>query len=407
MTRYQYKAATADGAVVAGVLLGQTQREIVEQIRAQNQIPIRIDEVSGEPPTTEKRVWRRGRRRQITQQQIADTTRELATLLRAGMPLEKAIGVLVGFTADSELGTVLSAIRTGLKQGSTFSEAVGEHTDIFGHFYVNLLKAGESGGALEVIMTQLADHIDRSIELKDAIKSALTYPVLLIIVATLSILILLGYVVPQFTQIFEGVNKDLPAATQVTIAIGEFVRSWGWLLALGGIGVGMIVRRQLADPVQAMRWHAWMLRLPLAGSVVLKIEVARFSRTLALLINNGMPLLNALGIVRETMTNRVLAKELGDVATGLKEGASLAYPLSQSKHFPAFAAHMINVGEESGNLAEILDQVADTYDRDTTKTIKRALSILEPVLILVLGTIIAAVIISILVAIVGINDLVI
>ena len=407
MTRYQYKAATADGGVVDGVLMGNTQREIIEQLRAQNQIPIRIDEVSGEQPATDRRARRRGRQRRITQQQIADTTRELATLLRAGMPLEKAVGVLAGFSADSDLGSVLSDIQTGLKQGSTFSEAVGKHTDIFGHFYVNLLKAGESGGALEVVMSQLADHIDRAVELKDAIKSALTYPVLLVIVATLSILILLGYVVPQFTQIFEGVNRELPAATQVTIAIGEFVRSWGWLLVPGSIGVAMIVRRQLADPEQAMRWHAWMLRVPLVGPVALKIEVARFSRTLALLLNNGMPLLHALGIVRETMTNRVLAAELGDVATGLKGGADLARPLSQSKYFPSFAVHMISVGEKSGNLGEILDQVANTYDRDTTQTIKRALSLLEPVLILVLGTIIAAVIISILVAIVGINDLVI
>jgi general secretion pathway protein F len=407
MTRYHYKASTADGVVVNGVLMGQTRHEIVEQLRAQNQIPIRIDEVSGDQPAADRRARQRGRRRGITQQQIADTTRELATLLRAGMPLEKAVGVLAGYSAESDLGTVLSDIRTGLQQGSTFSEAVGQHIDLFGQFYVNLLKAGESGGALEVIMVQLADHIDRSIDLKDAIKTALTYPALLIIVATLSILILLGYVVPQFTQIFEGVNSELPAATQITIAIGEFVKTWGWLMILGGVGFGTIVRRQLASPRHAMRWHARMLRIPLAGPVVLKIEVARFSRILALLLNNGIPLLQALGIVRETMTNRVLAAEVGDVATGLKDGANLAQPLSRSKHFPSFAVHMINVGEESGNLAEILDQVADTYDRDTAKTIKRALSILEPVLILVLGTVIAAVIISILVAIVGINDLVI
>lgn len=407
MIAFQYKAATNDGNVVDGLLLAQDRDHVVRQLRALGQIPIRIDEARKSAAAgTAPRRKSIGRRR-IRSQDVADMTRELATLLRAGMPLDRALGTLVALSGDEPLADVLVDIRTRVKQGATMADAVEEHRDVFGRFYVNLLRAGESGGALEVVLERLAEHLDRNIEIGDALKSALVYPAVLIVVALLSIFVLLGYVVPQFTEMFEGVGQALPMSTRITIAVGEFLQSWGWMLAVMAVLAVLLLRKQLEEPGKAYRWHSRMLNAPLIGQVVLKIEVARFARTLATLLKNGIPLLKALGIVRDTMGNRVLADGLDRVASGLREGQSLAEPLSKSTRFPAFAVQMIKVGEESGNLPEILLQVASTYDRDTQVTIKRSLALLEPLLILVLGAIIAAVIISILVAILGINELVI
>jgi general secretion pathway protein F len=405
MMRFHYKAATPDGSVSDGVLVGESREHIVGQLRAPNQIPIRIDEAK---PEKTKRVFSlRSTRRKISEQQVADMTRELGTLMRAGMPLDRALGILATLAAADPMGDVLSDLRESIKQGRSLADAIEAHPRIFSQFYANLLRAGESGGALETVLERLADHLDKNIEIKNEIKSALVYPVVLIGVAVISIFILLGYVVPQFTEMFENVGQALPLSTRITIGTGEFLRDWGWLLGLSTILGIMLLQRQLKDPKRAYRWHRHMLSTPIAGELVLKVEVARFARTLATLLQNGITLLKALTIVKNTMSNRVLATGLDHVVGGLREGQSLAEPLAEATQFPAFAVHMIKVGEESGNLPEILLQVANTYDRDTQVTLKRALALLEPILILVLGAIIAAVIISILVAILGINELVV
>ncbi len=403
--RFRYKAATPDGSVSNGVLVGESREHIVGQLRALNQIPIRIDAAK---PEKQARVFNlQFARRKITEQQVADMTRQLGTLLRAGMPLYRALGILATMAADDPMGNVIGDLRESVKQGRSLADAIEAHPRVFSHFYANLLRAGEAGGALETVLERLADHLDKNIEIKNEIKSALVYPTVLIGVAVISIFILLGYVVPQFTEMFENVGQALPLSTRITIGAGEFLRDWGWSLAVSAVLGFALLRRQLKNPKQAYRWHQRMLSTPIAGELILKIEVARFARTLATLLQNGVTLLKALTIVGKTMSNRVLGTGLERVVSGLREGQSLADPLAEATQFPAFAVHMIKVGEESGNLPEILLQVANTYDRDTQVTLKRAMALLEPVLILVLGAIIAAVIISILVAILGINELVV
>jgi len=403
--RFRYKAATPDGSVSNGVLVGESREHVVRQLRALNQIPIRID--AARPEKQRRSLSLRPAKRKITEQQVADVTRELGTLLRAGMPLDRALGTLATLAADEPIGAVLSDVRDSVKHGQSLADALEAHPRVFGNFYINLLRAGEAGGALETVLERLAEHLDKNIEIKNAIKSALIYPAVLIGVAVISIFILLGYVVPQFTEMFEDVGQALPLSTRITIGTGEFLRDWGWMLAVIGALALLGLQRQLRDPRKAIGWHRRLLATPVAGELVLKIEVARFARTLATLLQNGIPLLKALGIVRNTMSNRVLAEGIEKAAGGLREGQSLADPLARQTQFPPFAVHMIKVGEESGNLSEILLQVANTYDRDTQVTLKRALALLEPILILGLGAIIAGVIISILVAILGINELVV
>jgi general secretion pathway protein F len=228
---------------------------------------------------------------------------------------------------------------------------------------------------------------------------------ILLVVAGLSIVVLLIFVVPQFQQLFEDAGQALPFATQVVIALGDFLRGYGWLLFLLFAAFGWYFKKQLADPATRYRWDLLSLKTPLWGDLVTKLEVARFSRTLSTLLTNGVPLLTALSIVKETLNNQVLAEAMGTVAENLKQGQGLAQPLMAAPYFPRLAAHMVRVGEESGHLEEMLEQVAEVFDKEVRSTVKRLLALMEPILILGLGMVIAAIIMSILVAILSVNEL--
>jgi general secretion pathway protein F len=404
MAVFEYKAATSAGEVVNGHLSGATRANVIAQLQALGHVPIRVSESAEKTEQKARFEWRKPR---VTADHVGDLTRELSTLLQAGLPLDRALGILVSLAENEAVGAMLEDVRERVKQGATLADAMEAQDGTFSRFYISLLRAGEQGGALEVVLERLADHMERSKETRNALVSALIYPAILVVVALASIFILLGYVVPQFTQMFDGMGQALPLSTRITIAVGETIQSYGWLLALLAIGVAWFMRQQLASPATAFKWHAMLLRTPVVGAIVVKMEVARFAHTLSTLLHNGIPLLKALTIVKDTMGNQVLARGLEKVAGGLKKGQSLADPLSEVPHFSTFAVHMIRVGEESGELEQILQKVAETFDRDTQVTIKRAMTLLEPLLILFLGVVIAAVIISILVAILSINELVI
>jgi len=404
MPVFQYKAATADGETVNGTLSGTSRDQVIERIQALGQVPIRVDEST---QATGVQGSRRLRSRRITDQDIANITRELSTLLRAGLPLERALVIMATLSEGERLQQMLENVREQIKGGATLADAMQAQEGIFNRFYINLLRAGESGGALGVVLERLAEHLEQSREIRETLTSALIYPAILIFVALISIFILLGYVVPQFSELFEGAGQVLPLPTRITIAVGATLQHYGWLGLLLIAGAVWLVRYQLSQPRSRYQWHARLLKFPLVGTIITRIEVARFARTLGTLLHNGVPLLKALAIVKDTVDNQVIATGLERVAGSLKEGQSLASPLAEMAQFPLFAVHMIRVGEETGRLEEILLQVAKIYDRETRVSIKRALALLEPVLILVLGVIIAAVIISILMAILGINQLVI
>ena len=404
MAMFEYRAATGAGEVVNGVLAGSSRASVIEQLQSLGHVPIRVDEAAEQKAKRRSFQWRRSR---VTAEDVGDLTRELATLLKAGLPLDRALGILTTLAGNEAVSAVLGDVRERVKEGSTLADAMEEQGSVFSRFYISLLRAGESGGALEVVLERLADHLERSRETRGALTSALIYPAILVVVAVVSIFILLGYVVPQFTEMFDGVGEALPLSTRITIAVGEGLQSWGWALALFVVAGIIFMRRQLASPASAYKWHALILRAPIAGTIAIKMEVARFAHTLSTLLHNGIPLLKALTIVKDTMGNLVLSRGIEKVTGGLREGQSLADPLAEVPYFPSFAVHMIRVGEESGELEQILGQVAATFDRETQVTIKRAMTLLEPMLILVLGVVIAAVIISILVAILSINELVI
>ena len=405
MPLFRYKAVGADGKIAQGELEARSQTAVIDRLQTMGYVPIRADEITA--AQADKRSLRRPLfgSRQITQSRVAVLTQELATLLRAKLPLDRALELLIELSPNARVRQVVTQIREQVHDGATLSAAMETQKGVFSRLYLNMVRAGEAGGAVDSVLMRLAEYMERARELRDTVSSALIYPAILLGVAGLSVVVLLIFVVPQFQQMFEDAGQALPFATQVVISLGEALRGYWWLMLGVILAVAYYFRKQFAEPATRYRWDNRLLGVPLLGELIAKLEVARFSRTLGTLMINGVPLLTALGIVKETLTNQVLAQSMGNVAESLKQGHGLAQPLMEAPYFPKLAAHMIRVGEETGHLEEMLIQVADVYDKEVRSSIKRLLALLEPALILTLGLVIAAIIISILVAILSINEL--
>jgi general secretion pathway protein F len=404
LASFTYKAVSADGEVVEGLLEANNRQAAVRQIQIKGQVPIRVEERG----QVAKQGRRPGlRRKKVGLDQIAAFTREMATLLKAGQPIDSALGILMSISGEqSRFSEHLSHIRDSLKSGHTFSDALAAESGLFNDFYVQMVRAGESGGALDSVLSRLTIHLERSKEVKDSLISALIYPMILLFVALTSIMILMTYVIPQFSDLFSDMGQALPLSTQITMAVAAALQDYGWLMALGIVALIFYFKWQMGRRGSAKRWHARWLKLPLIGAIIKQVEAARFCRTLGTLLENGVPLLRAVSIVKETISNFVIADGMDHVVTSLKSGRRLADPLAEHSEFPHFALQMIRIGEESGQLEPMLMQTADILDQETQTLIKRALSLVEPIMILVLGVIIAAVVMSILVAILGVNQLV-
>ncbi|QBQ54179.1 type II secretion system F family protein [Nitrosococcus wardiae] len=408
MAAFHYKAATSSGEILEGERRAEHEANVVEWLHSQGYIPIRIEEATaGGRGRSRQGVGKGllGRKKTVRQNDVAVVTGELATLLRAGLPLDRAFSTLIEIAEEGPVRELLTRLQEQVRGGASLAEAMESQGEAFSPLYISMIRAGEAGGALDVILGRLAEFMERSKALKNAVTSALIYPAILVGVAGLSVIILLAFVVPQFQQLFEDAGKALPLATQIVIAAGDLLQNYWWALLLGLLAVLLLLRYQLQVPERRYRWDGWLLRLPLAGDLIAKLEMARLSRTLSTLLRNGVPLLSALAIIKDTLGNRVMAEALNEVADELRQGHGMADPLLETGLFPKMAVQMIKVGEETGQLEDMLGQVAETYDVEVESTIKRLLALLEPVLILSLGVIIAGIIMSILVAILSVNEL--
>jgi len=417
MPVFRYKAVDAAGDVAIGEIDAANESEIVDRLRDQGMMPMQVARAAGgsSAPAGVRasggskprgRLARLLTPKTVTRDQLLEMTRELATLLRAGLPLDRALEVLIGLTDSPPAASLLQRIRDEVRGGKSLSQALDLRRDVFSRFYVNIVRAGEAGGALGVVLTRLADTMERNKELRESVKSALIYPTILIGVAVMSVLVLLVWVVPQFEQTFAQAGKALPLPTQVVIFLGTTLKRWWWAGAALVVVVIAWLRRRLRRPAVRLRWDARILRLPLVGDLATKVEVARFSRTLATLLGNGVTLLSGLAIVKETLGNVVLANALDGVVARLREGKGFGRPLDETGLYPKLAVQMILVGEESGRLEEMLNRVADVYDREVAMAIKRFLAVLEPALILSLAVLIGGIVFSILLGVMGMSELV-
>ena len=403
MPLYRYKAVTSTGEMQEGDLESPAQAAVVDRLQSMGLIAILVEETSTR--ATAKAGLGSFGKSSVSQEDVAVFTQEIATLLKAGLPLDRCLEILISLSANEPVRQLMTQMREAVRGGAALSKAMEAHPQVFNRFYLNMIRAGEAGGALEVVLQRLNEFMERSRDLRDTVKSALIYPAILVGVAVLSVVVLLMWVVPQFSQMFEESGKALPLPTQLVIAGGDFFRNYWWAMAAAIFAMYAWFTRQMQKPASRYRWDKRLLGLPLVGDLVSKLEVARFSRTLGTLLGNGVTLLTALSIVKETLNNTVMSEGLGAVATQLKEGKGLGKPLMETGLFPKLAVHLVMVGEETGKLQEMLIRVADLYDREVHTTVKRMLSLMEPILILGLGLVIGGIIMSILVAILSVNDL--
>ena len=407
MPFFKYKAVSGAGEVQEGVLEATSTSAAVARVQAMGLIPIRAEEATAGGVAAPVQGGRRPmfQRKSISQTDIGVMTRELATLLRAGLPLDRSFEILINLSGNPKLAELIANIRNEVRGGSPLSKALENQKGVFSRFYVNMIRAGEAGGSLPTVMLRLAEYMERAKALRDNVGASLTYPGFLAVVSLAAIVILLGVVVPRFKPIFAGAGKAVPAMTQLVLWMGDAMRNYWWMIALAVVLVAMIVRRRLRDPEVRYKVDRWLVTAPVVGPLFSRIEMARFSRTLGTLLSNGVTLVAALNIVRDTMGNAWLAEAVGGVARELKEGRGLGRPMMETGRFPMLAVHMIQVGEETGRLDDMLMQVAETYDREVEVAIRKALALLQPVMIVLMAAVIGFIIIAILSAMMSVYDL--
>ncbi len=407
MPVYQYKAVTPAGEVMEGAMDAPSQKGVIERLRDMGYTPLRAVEAgTAEAAAPVRRaagpaLFRRG----VSQDEVGVVTREIATLLKAGLPLDRSLEILVGLAETERVAEMLRRVRNEVRGGAALSKALDAQEGAFTRFYVNMVRAGEAGGALAEVLARLAEFMDRAKELRESVKSALIYPTILLSVAIVSVVVLLAVVVPQFEPIFEQSGKALPWVTQAVLGAGAFLREWWSWMVLGSVAALFLLQRRLRAPEAKLAWDRRVLGLPVAGDLAAKVETARLARTLGTLLRNGVALVNALSIARETMSNTWMAAGLAEVGRELKTGRGFAKPMMETRRFPAFAVHMIQVGEETGRLDQMLLDVADVYDREVARAVRRSLALLEPAMILFLTFVVGGVVVSILAAMLSIYDL--
>ncbi len=411
MGRFRYRAVAASGELVQGEMAAASQATVIERLRGQGHLPLAADEIAagaGHRRRLTLAQWLRqpilGSAR-VTRRDVAIMTRELATLLEAGLTLDQSLKLLIELAEGEALEGLLADLLERIQGGSSLADALAQHEKLFPQVYVSMVRAGETGGALREVLSRLARYLDEAEALREQVKSALIYPVLLLILAAVSIVILLTVVLPQFTPLFENAGAKLPWLTRAVILVGDGVQRYWWLLLGGGLGATWLARRLLRQPARRAQVDRWLLRLPLLGELLAKIDTARFARALGTLLANGVPPLTALAIVQDALTNATLRRALADAATAMKDGGGLAAPLGRAGVFPKLAVHLLGVGEESGQLDPMLLKIAEVFDRDVKSTIERLMALLVPALTIVLGAIVAVIITSVMMAILSAYDL--
>jgi general secretion pathway protein F len=405
---FAFQAVRASGDAVSATIDAMTQVEAIERVREQGLILVSI------APATAANLSAQSERksffgqllrpRKVSREQIIAFTRDLANLISAGLPLDRAFELLTSLAESPPLAALMQDLRDRVRGGRALSQALAEHPKHFDRLYVNMVRAGEASGTLGPVLQRISEFQERSEELRSTVKSALIYPFVLVGVAIAAVAVMLFYVVPKFGSAFKQFGKALPPATEKLLSLSQFLREDGWMILVGIIAIFILVRGRMRTPDGQMKWHLRKLTMPVIGELFQKIEVARLTRTLGTLLGNGVSLLPALTIVKDTVDNRALAQSLEGVLVRLKEGHGFSRPLMETGLYPKLAVHMVAVGEETGKLDTMLIKVADVYDREVTTSLKRALGLLEPILILSLAVVVGIIIYALMSALLGVSD---
>ena len=429
MPAFRYKALAQSGAIDQGVLTAKDVVSAQRQLRAQKLTPLSVNLTSGAPqvsqaeardglplPDAETAKALLGKissgarvktnKKRFDREDVLRFTAEMSVLLKAGLPLDRAMKVQIESAAEGVQKSLLEELLDALKGGKALSAGLEKRPDVFNHFYVNMVRSGEASGHLADVLAELAAYLERSKTVRASVVSALIYPAILAAVAALSVFIMLGYVVPEFEALFDDMGESLPLLTQLIVSLGDLVSAWGWLLLILSAALFVWFRRWAAT-AQGREWlDLKSLTLPLVGSIMLKYEVARFARTMGTLLQNGVAMLRATDIAVGTVGNSLIRASLVELPQTIKRGGRLSQALDP-RVFSPVALQMVRVGEESGSLDTMLMELAQVSESEVEDEVKRALTLLEPALILGMGGIIAIIIMGILMGILSVNTLVV
>jgi general secretion pathway protein F len=395
MATFSYRASTMEGTIIEGAIEAADEKSAIERLKSTGVIPLKIA-APGEG------IGKRFTLRSSKGNLLTFTT-ELSALLSAGLPLDRSLNILSGISESKDMKNIIQSILKSIREGSSFSDALQRHPKVFPRLYINMIRAGEAGGVLDVVLDKLNEFLESSKELKEHIVSVMIYPLILIITGGISIIILLTYVLPKFSTIFAELGSSLPLPTQILLTFSNILKSYWWIVLSIIISGWFVFKNYVKSDTGRYKWDAFKLKM--MGEVIRKLETARFCRTLGTLLKSGVPLLQSLNNAKDVISNQVIASAIDAVSAGAKEGKGIAVPLSDAHVFPPLALSMIKVGEETGQLDTMLMKVALTYEKSLNTAIKRFVSLLEPAMILSMGLFIGFIVISMLMAIFSITEL--
>lgn len=404
MAEFRYKAVAADGQLIEGRLEALDQAAAIAWLRRHGHMPLRADEAGARHRLGwlfRDIGWRSG----LTARDIILLTGELATLLKAGLPLDRALSIAARLTAKGPRRRLLEAVIEAVRGGASLADGLARCGDCWPPFYVGMIRAGETMGTLEAVLGRLADMLERTQEVRDSVRSALAYPIMVLIVTLGVLLLLLTAVIPQFEPLFRDAGHATPTAMAILLAIGGFLSGRWWVLVIFAVGLVLGIRYDRRRPEGALRWGRWILRTPLLGTLVTKIETARYCRSLGLQLGGGTSTLPALSLAAGAIGNPAMAAAVGGILEPVKRGEGLAASLVETGLMPPLAIQLIQVGEESGQLEPMLLRIADIFDGEVKHSLQRHLSLLAPLITVGLGMVIATIVASMLSAIMSIYDL--
>jgi len=402
MPVFTYRAADRRGQTIDGVMEAADARAVAERLRKEAYFPIKVAAQS------ERAGWLSlgGGSSRVRHRDLLAMTQMLATLFEAGLPLDRALAILEELASSGRMRAIVSDLLRSVRGGSSLSEAMAKHHPRpFSRLYINMVRAGEKGGVLEVSLRRLAEFLEARAAFNEAVVSALAYPLVITFVGGAAVVFLMTFVIPRFATIFKDLGQAIPLPTQILMAVSAAVTSYWW------VGVSVIMaavlgwRMWTSTPQGRLGWDQFLLRLPLIGVLVLKIETARFARTLGTMLKSGVPVLGAMAVVGDMMSNQAVGGTVSRLADGVKRGGTIAAGMREHTAFPALAVHMVRVGEETGRLEEMLLKVAETFETDVRTELKRVLGLLEPAIIVVMGVLVAFIVVAMLLAIFSINEI--
>lgn len=381
---------------------GHDRRTVIDRLQTMDYLPISVEEsFMEEVSVSELRFGNIFQR--VTRRDVLTFTQQLATLFTAGLEIDRSLQIIISLAKKPRMRSIIEDLKARVEGGSSLADALRRHPKAFGNLYTGMVNAGEAGGALGPLLQRLADFLESSYATRAQIISQLIYPTILTLAGGAAVAVLLVFVVPRFTEIFSDLGQALPLATQILLAVSGFLQRAWWALIGGAVGAWLLLRHFLKRAEGRLWMDRAKLRLPIIGELIKKIEVSRFARTLGTLLSSGVPILQAMSIVRDTMTNRVLTNVVDELADAIHAGRTIALPLRASGSFPLLATQLISVGEETGRLEEMLLKLADIFDEDVQTTVRRLTALVEPAIILVMGIVVGFIVFSILLAIFSIT----